>query len=112
MRGMDATNGRALDGVNHLAQSLKDILTTRIGTRVMRRDYGSRLPERIDNPAGPALAVDLVADTAQAIDRWEPRYRLTRVLIDQSVPGRVALDLIGIYRPEGREVRMEGLVIL
>ncbi len=111
MRGMSGTTGKPMDGVDHLAQSLADILTTRIGTRVMRREYGSRLPERIDNPAGPATAIDLFADTAQATDRWEPRFRLTRVIADQTVPGAVVLDLVGIYLPEGREVTIDGIVV-
>lgn len=111
MRGMSASTGRPLSGVDHLAQSLADILTTRIGTRVERMAYGSRLPERIDNPAGPALAIDLFADTAEAIDRWEPRFRLTRVIADQTVPGRCVLDLVGTYLPEGREITIDGIVI-
>jgi phage baseplate assembly protein W len=43
MIGLNAANGQALSGLDHLRQSIRDILTTRIGTRVMRRDYGSRL---------------------------------------------------------------------
>lgn len=111
MQGMDASTGRQLVGISHMRQSLTKILTTRIGTRTRRRSFGSRLPERIDNPAGTALAIDLFADTAEAIDLWEPRFRLEQVIVDQSIPGRSALDLIGIYLPEGRRVTLEGIVI-
>lgn len=111
MQGMDAASGKRLGGVNHLRQSISKILTTRIGTRNRRRAFGSRLPERIDNPAGPALAIDIIADTATAIDQWEPRYSLESVKVDQSAPGRCVLDLDGIYLPEGRRVTLDGLVI-
>ena len=50
MNGINAHTGQALSGIDHLRQSIRDILTTRIGTRVMRRDYGSRLPTLVDNP--------------------------------------------------------------
>ena len=51
MIGLNSHKGKRLDGLSHLHQSIRDILTTRRGTRVMRRDYGSRLPELVDNPA-------------------------------------------------------------
>jgi len=111
MQGMDAATGKRLGGVSHLRQSISKILTTRIGTRDRRRAFGSRLPDRIDNPAGPALAIDIIADTAAALDEWEPRYRLERVIVDQSTPGRCVLDLDGIYLPEGRRVSLDGIVI-
>lgn len=38
--GMSRHTGAALDGADHLAQSVADILGTPIGSRVMRRDYG------------------------------------------------------------------------
>ena len=50
MIGVDASTGRALDGMQHLGQSIGDILMTPMGSRVMRRDYGSLLTELIDQP--------------------------------------------------------------
>ncbi|MEN1410054.1 GPW/gp25 family protein, partial [Pseudomonas aeruginosa] len=47
---MNAHTGGAIDRLAHIRQSIADILTTRIGTRVMRREYGSQLPELIDAP--------------------------------------------------------------
>ena len=34
----------------HIDQSIGDILSTPIGTRVMRPDYGSRIPRLVDRP--------------------------------------------------------------
>ncbi|KAA5603239.1 phage baseplate protein [Roseospira marina] len=111
MRGMSNASGRALSGLDHLRQSVHDILTTRIGTRIMRRDYGSRLPALIDAPMTPALAMDLYAAAAQALRRWEPRLTLRRVAITAAEPGRVTLSLTGLYRPDGRTVTLDGLVL-
>lgn len=79
MNGMSAITGKALSGVEHIRQSIGDILSTPIESRVMRRDYGSMLFRLIDQPANAATMMLLRAATADAIRRWEPRVRLTRV---------------------------------
>ena len=48
MLGINAYTGESLSGLDHLRQSIADILSTPLNTRVMRRDYGSRIPELID----------------------------------------------------------------
>jgi uncharacterized protein len=96
MRGMSATTGKAIDGLAHLQQSISDILTTPVGSRVMRRDYGSLLPQLIDQPFNAATRIRLLAATATALMRWEPRLRLTRVSIDLGADaGAVSVTLEG-----------------
>lgn len=107
MLGVDANTGQPLAGLEHLKQSIRDILTTRIGTRVMRRDYGSRVPELVDRPITPALAVELYAATAEALDRWEPRLKLERVRVLSAQEGSVELSLQGVYLPDGEQVSLE-----
>lgn len=111
MNGMNAQTGRSLSGIDHLRQSLRDILTTPIGTRVMRRDYGSRLHELIDAPMNNATLVELYAATAEAVARWEPRFRLTRVRVASAAPGRVTLDLQGDYLPAGQSISLDGIEV-
>jgi len=96
MIGMDAATGAQLEGEQHLAQSIADILTTPIGTRVMRRDYGSLLFELIDAPFNAATRLLMHAATAVALNRWEPRLRISRVDIRPGdAPGKVLLGLEG-----------------
>jgi phage baseplate assembly protein W len=54
LSGMNRTTGAPLDGDAHLAQSCEDIVTTPLGTRVMRRDYGCLLAELVDRPLNRA----------------------------------------------------------
>jgi Bacteriophage baseplate protein W len=99
---MNAGTGAAIDGEAHLAQSIADILTTPIGSRVMRRDYGSLLFELIDMPFNAVTRALLHAATAIALMRWEPRLLLRRVLIILgAAPGEVILTIEGerIDRP-------------
>jgi uncharacterized protein len=111
MHGMSAKTGQYLSGSAHLRQSITDILSTRIGTRVMRRDYGSRLPELLDAPTNAGLLVEIYAATAEALGDWEPRLKVDRVTVDKVSAGVLTLTLQGTYLPDGQPVTMEGIVI-
>lgn len=93
MSGMNAATGRALDDLDHIRQSVRDILFTPIGSRVMRRDYGSLIPELIDHPANAGNLMRLRAATVGAISRWEPRLRITKVGFDFDIEGRAVVDM-------------------
>ena len=111
MNGTNAQTGRSLSGIDHLRQSLRDILTTPIGTRVMRRDYGSRIFELVDAPMNNATLLDLYAATAEAIARWEYRFQLTRVQVTSASPGHVVLSLQGRYLPDGEAITLDGIEV-
>ncbi len=112
MIGINAATGQRLDGMAHLKQSIRDILTTRIGTRVMRRDYGSRLPELVDHPTGEFLKVELFAATAEALAKWEPRFRLDRVFLQSATSeGKIVLALEGRILINDEPIRLEGIEI-
>ena len=112
MPGTNAETGKELTGPAHLRQSVRDILTTPIGTRVMRRDYGSRL---VDAPLTPATLAEIDAAAAEALGRWEPRLRVERIRATAAQGsldgGKVLIDLDGVYLPDGENVRIEGLLI-
>lgn len=96
MRGMDASTGCAIEGDAHLRQSIADILTTPLGSRVMRREYGSLLPGLIDAPFNPSTRVQLYGAIATALMRWEKRIQLTKVdVVSGEMPGRVVVTLEG-----------------
>ena len=103
---MSAT-GKELSGVEHLKQSIRDILTTPIGTRVMQREYGSRLFELVDRPTSDDFAIELYARTAEALLKWEPRFRLEKVRVEDIAEGQISLRLEGVYIPEDRIIDFE-----
>ncbi|MGE8065580.1 GPW/gp25 family protein [Pseudomonas sp. NPDC089569] len=93
---MNRETGSAIGNLDHMRQSITDILTTRIGSRVMRREYGSLLPELVDQPFNDATRLRVYAATAMAILRWEPRISLSRVQFSGvSLQGQVVLELEG-----------------
>lgn len=94
---MAATTGKPISDEAHLAQSIGDILSTPLGSRVMRRDYGSLLFELVDKPINGAIRMLLQAATAIALRRWEPRLRLTRVtLAGDPASGRLIIRIEGV----------------
>lgn len=91
---MNRQTGSTITTLEHIRQSIGDILTTRIGSRVMRREYGSQLVDLIDQPGNPATRLLAYAAIAMAVMRWEPRVHLSRVqLSGASMAGQFALTL-------------------
>lgn len=111
MRGTNANTGEELDGIEHLRQSVRDILTTPIGSRVMLREYGSQLFQLIDAPLNRSTVMDFYAATAEALRRWEPRLRVTKMQAGMPTPGAVTVDIEGEYLPDGRMVKLDGIRI-
>ena len=100
--GIDARTGRPLSDWAHVEQSIGIILKTPIGSRVMRRDFGSDLPELVDRKMTGRNILAVYAASAVAINRWEPRFRLSRAAITAAAPdGRLSLALYGTYYPRG-----------
>lgn len=111
MIGIDATNGKRITGVDHLRQSIRDILTTPVGSRVMRRDYGSRLFDLVDAPMNRETLVDIYAATAEALATWEPRIVVEQVTAQSAEPGRVVLSISGVYAPTGEPITLDGVEV-
>lgn len=111
MNGIDASTGKSLSGKDHLRQSIRDILMTRRGTRVMRRDYGSNLPNLVDAPMNAETLSDIIAESAIAIAMWETRIDLTQVTVDEAQPGRVVISLYGTYTPTGEAITVDGIEV-
>ncbi|AJG19121.1 GPW/gp25 family protein [Cupriavidus basilensis] len=91
--GMHAIAGTAIGDRDHIMQSVRDILTTPIGTRVMRRNYGSLLPELIDQPLHGATLLRAMSASVAALVRWEPRIRVQRVSFEVSAQGSLYIDI-------------------
>lgn len=114
MNGVNAMTGQALSGLDHLRQSIADILSTPIGSRVMRRDYGSRLFDLIDRPTTPELKMEIIAAVVDALEKWEPRFKVTAVSLDpaaDAAAGKMIFTIEGRYLVDGQAVRLEGIQI-
>ena len=96
MIGLNKTTGTGIDTLEgHVRQSIGDILTTPVGSRVMRRDYGSVIPELIDQPLNQATLLRLYAATAAAVMRWEPRFQISRINLAFNAPAGATVEVAG-----------------
>ncbi len=111
MQGMSNQNGRYLDDLEHLKQSIVDILTTPIGSRVICRDYGSNLFKLTDQPVNRDLFPKIYAAVAEALGKWEPRFKVEKISINSIRDGHINLSLIGRYLITQRKIALEDLLI-
>ena len=91
---MSRNTGLSLSSeADQIRQSIQDILTTPIGSRVMRRTYGSLLPKMIDAPFNEITRLQLYAATATALIQWEDRINLESISVEFVEQGKFILDL-------------------
>lgn len=97
---IDAGSGADIRGWPHVIQSLQQIFTTRFGERVMREWFGSAVPPFLGENLNTQTVVAFFSAVSAAIDQWEPRFRVTRI-VPESVgrDGRLRVYIEGEYRP-------------
>lgn len=106
MAAVCAHTGRLLNRQEDISQSILTILTTPIGSRVRRRDYGSLLPDLVDSPANAAGILAIIAATADAITRWERRVVFNGAAVEPAFDGQTALSLDLTDRDTGEPIRL------
>lgn len=80
--GVDHTGSIALtDGADDLDRSIRIVLLTAPGERVMRPEFGCRIWDLLFEPITPNLLGLISEAVREAIARWEPR-----VFVEQVVP--------------------------
>lgn len=89
MKGMSKLTGKAITDSEdqeyaHLMQSIHDILSTLIGTRLCRRNYGSLVPHYIDQPCNEVTQVLLMSTAVTSLIQFEPRIKISQILVNQS----------------------------
>lgn len=108
---MNVNTGKTISEIAHIKQSIANILSTPLGSRVMRRDYGSRLFERIDQPINGELIAEIYSDIVEAISTWEPRFEVEQVILQSIDKGKIVIDLEGNYVKDGQKIVLENISI-
>lgn len=103
-QGMNRNTGLTISDTEHISQSMRDILLTPVGSRVMRREYGSLLSALIDMPQTPALRLQIMVACYSAIQKWEPRIRLTAISFETGEAGEMYVDITGARTDTGASV--------
>ncbi|MCX2722612.1 GPW/gp25 family protein [Roseibium salinum] len=105
MSGLDRTTFRLTDNLAHTLQSVEVILSTNIGSRVMRRPFGGGVAELLGRAMQPRLFALIQQLVGTAIDLWEPRLSVRRVSFagsaDEVRLGSATIVIEVDYRPRG-----------
>jgi len=68
-------------------QNIRFLLSTPKGSVPLNREFGISL-ELLDNPT-PVAKQRLIAEIISAIERWEPRARVTKVWFEEDESGKL-----------------------
>lgn len=82
MTAMDTLQIQGRNKMKYLVDienSIKDILQTPLGSRVMLPEYGSRLYELIDKKIDDEFRANLSWYVIEAVEKWEKRIKIDEV---------------------------------
>ena len=103
---MSRYNESVLTEIEHMKQSLADIATTPIGSRLMRRDYGTLLANLIDQPISEVLYLKIYSTLHTAYVRWQDRIDISEMNVADINNGQLILDIVGFLKTNGNEINM------
>jgi phage baseplate assembly protein W len=91
--GRGVTSISTANGMDKIQASIRDILMTRPGERLMQPEYGSRLADLIFEPNDPITNQLLYIYTVEALQRWERRIRVSGIdfVQDDAVPNYIGI---------------------
>jgi uncharacterized protein len=86
---------KLVTGVEDIEQSIRIILGTRLGERVMRPTFGCRAHELLFEPRSAATSSLMQEYVYQALRMWEPRIEVQSVNVnaDETNPGALLAEV-------------------
>ncbi|MFP9227891.1 GPW/gp25 family protein [Pectobacterium cacticida] len=103
--GMNPDGVGVLTDTDQLWHCVRDILTTPLASRIMRREYGSLVPDLLDAPQNATTRLQLMSACVIALARWEPRIALNAIDIQFSPTGATDVALSGLITESMQTVR-------
>ena len=107
MIGMDRHTGQPISDIEHLRQSIADILGTPLGSRLMRPEYGSKVRSFVDLPVTAGWKSAVQAEAARALGRWETRLKLESIQVVAVLNGQVRFRLRGTFNDSEIETEVD-----
>ncbi len=97
-----------LEGEPNVEQSLRILLLTRLGERVMRPGYGSQAPRLVFAPGSEQYLRLLEETIREAVRDWEPRVSLdaVRAEADPADPAEVTVSIDYRIRPTNSRLNL------
>ncbi len=103
MVGISRFTGLPISNLESAYQSVEVILMRRIGSLVGRREFGAGIVELLGRKMTPNLFAAFQSLIATAIDLWEPRFLVRRIIVtgtvDQIRLGHAGFQILPITAP-------------
>jgi phage baseplate assembly protein W len=90
--------GEVVTGLEEVAQAIRIILSTPLGSVPHRPTFGCDLFEQVDRPMPVAIPA-IIRSTFRALRQWEPRIDVKRVSVTPALVGAVVLTIT--WSPKG-----------
>lgn len=104
--GLNRNTGQPLEDFAHVQQSLSVLFTTRITSRVLRRNFGSAVPGLLGHPMTQPQVMRFYLALVLAVELWEPRFLVTSIHFPKPEnsatrlgQGQFGVTIGGLYRP-------------
>ena len=107
--GIDADTFLSIVGWESTRQSVQKIVRTQLGERVLRRNTGSAVPNKLDRPQNQEELLDLFMSIAEGLEYrvendihlGEPNFQVTSMAVTPSPDGTITIEVTGIHYPKG-----------
>lgn len=110
--GMNRNDGSPLeDAIDYLKQSVSDLINTPIGSRVMRRNYGSNVMEFIDSPINAYTLAQMQAYLANTLLIQEKQIALKKLTVQQKQK-ELLVNIEGNYIPSGNPINLVDIQLM
>ena len=101
-QGVDPKTGKWLSGWEHCVSCLAMLFATRISTVPWRRLYGATIKDVQDQNANPDTILGFYTSVADAVDKFEPGFRLKTIeMLKAGRDGRFIILITGLFYPNG-----------
>ncbi|WP_316207394.1 GPW/gp25 family protein [Bradyrhizobium sp. SZCCHNR3118] len=105
---IDRKTGEYVQGWPRIKQSIETILTTRIGTRLMRLWWGSNFINMQDKPGNEETLMTGMMAAISAINTYEPEFKVSRVSVDSfDSSGEITITVEGLDLVDAALKRMK-----
>ncbi|MFX7294381.1 GPW/gp25 family protein [Acinetobacter baumannii] len=103
---MSRNSGSLITEIESIKQSIEDIVTTPLGSRIMRREYGSIVADLIDQPMSEVLKVKIYSAIYTPVSRWEKRISIENLKISDVFSNGLQLDLEAVHTLTGQSLNL------
>jgi phage baseplate assembly protein W len=104
---INKNNGQSIGSIQQsIQQSVQDIITTPIGSRIMRRTYGSLLFDLLDQPINDVLVLKCYSAIYTAVLTWEQRINISQIIVYSVEGSGLVFEIEGVYKISGQQMNL------